>query len=157
MIESAPDTVIRSLVVDDDRDFRMLVRIWMERVEPYRYQVVGEASSGEECLDRIKDLNPGLVLLDLSMPNTDPFRLISEILERRPSTRIVVLSGFDSDQVESKVVALGAVGYLEKCADISLLRERLDRMVDSVDTQTRIEVDLTALVEEPLDSVVRIR
>lgn len=120
---------IRSIVVDDDRDFRMLVRIWMERVSPARYEVVGEAGSGEECLALAERVNPDLVLLDLTMPRTDSLGLIEEIRARCPDTDIVVLSGFEADRVEAQVLAKGATGYLEKGTDIADIRERLDRLV----------------------------
>jgi DNA-binding NarL/FixJ family response regulator len=120
---------IRSIVVDDDRDFRMLVRIWMERVSPARYEVVGEAGSGEECLALLERLSPDLVLLDLTMPRTDSLGLIEEMRARYPDTDIVVLSGFDADHVEAQVLAKGATGYLEKGTDIADIRERLDRLV----------------------------
>lgn len=129
VIDSGTKTPIRSVVVDDDRDFRMLVRIWMERILPVRYEVVGEAGSGEECLDVVERLTPDLVLLDLTMPRTNSYDLIEEMRARHPDTDIVVLSGFDSDRVEAQVLARGAIGYLEKCADIAHLRQRLDRMV----------------------------
>jgi DNA-binding NarL/FixJ family response regulator len=127
--DSGLRTPIRSVVVDDDRDFRMLVRIWMERILPVRYEVVGEAGSGEECLDLVDRLNPDLVLLDLTMPRTNSYDLIEEMRAKHPDTDIVVLSGFDADRVEAQVLAKGAIGYLEKCANIAYLRESLDRMV----------------------------
>ncbi|MDH4116560.1 MAG: response regulator transcription factor [Acidimicrobiia bacterium] len=121
--------MIRSIVVDDDRDFRTLVRIWMEKVGPAKYEVVGEAASGLECLDLVEQLRPDLVLLDLTMPQTDPYELIEDIGARFPGTSVIVLSGFDADRVEAEVIASGARGYLEKCTSIGLLRERLDRLV----------------------------
>ncbi len=101
----------------------------MERILPIRYEVVGEAGSGEECLDLVDRLNPDLVLLDLTMPRTNSYDLIEQMRAIHPNTDIVVLSGFDADRVEAQVLAKGAIGYLEKCADIEYLRERLDRMV----------------------------
>lgn len=128
-METAQNSAIRSIVVDDDRDFRLLVRIWMERIAPARYEVVGEAGSGQECLDLVERLRPDLVLLDLTMPRTDPYEVISSVTNRYPHTDVIVLSGFDSDRVEAQVIASGARGYLEKGSDISTLRARLDAMV----------------------------
>jgi DNA-binding NarL/FixJ family response regulator len=129
VIDSGTGAPIRSVVVDDDRDFRMLVRIWMERILPVRYEVVGEAGSGDECRDLVDRLNPDLVLLDLTMPRTNSYDLIEEMRAKHPDTDIVVLSGFDAERVEALVLARGAIGYLEKCANIAHLRERLDRMM----------------------------
>jgi YesN/AraC family two-component response regulator len=107
----------------------MLVRIWMERILPLHYEVVGEAGSGKECLDLVDQLEPDLVLLDLKMPRTNSYQLIEEMHAKYPDTDIVVLSGFDSDRVEAEVLAKGATGYLEKCANIANMRYQLDLMV----------------------------
>ena len=128
-METRKHPAIRSIVVDDDRDFRLLVRIWMERIAPNHYQVVGEAGTGKECLDLVERLRPDLVLLDLTMPRTDPYEVISDVTRRYPGTDVIVLSGFESHQVEAQVIASGARGYLEKGADLSTLRSQIDAMV----------------------------
>jgi DNA-binding NarL/FixJ family response regulator len=121
--------VIRSVLADDDRDFRFLVRLWIERVEPGSYEVVGEAGSGHEVIDLVEELAPDLVLLDLTMPGTDSMGVITELRQRFPATSIVVLSGFDHESVVDDVVGRGAIGYLEKGIRVQELRSRLDRMM----------------------------
>lgn len=128
-METVQPPMIRSIVVDDDQDFRLLVKIWMERIAPSRYEVVGEAGSGVECMDLVEKLRPDLVLLDLTMPRTDPYEVIHDVVSRYPDTDVIVLSGFDSDGVETAVIASGALGYLEKSASIAQLRERIDALI----------------------------
>lgn len=55
------------MIVDDERDIRSLVREMLEK-EGYE---VSEASAGEECLDRVKEEKPDLILLDIMMPTLD--------------------------------------------------------------------------------------
>jgi DNA-binding NarL/FixJ family response regulator len=158
MIDTASHRRIRSLVVDDDGDYRLLIRIWLERVEPFRYEVVAEAASGEECLDQAAIHRPALILLDMTMPRTDPDVLIPELSKRHPEATVVVLSGFDAERVEERVVACGAHAYLEKASDIALFRRRLDRIVfgsEPVAPPQFVELAVAAAV--PLDSVPRIR
>jgi DNA-binding NarL/FixJ family response regulator len=128
-METTPNPMIRSIVVDDDRDFRLLVKIWMEKIAPARYEVVGEAGSGEECLDLVESLRPDLVLLDLTMPRTDPYEIISDVTSRYPGIEVIVLSGFESDQVAAQVIASGAAGYVEKGCDLAILRHQIDELV----------------------------
>ncbi len=128
-MEALHESAIRSIVIDDDRDFRLLVRIWMEKIGPGRYEVVGEGGTGDECLDLVDKLRPDLVLLDLTMPRTDPFEVIHDVVSRYPGTDVIVLSGFDADGVETAVIASGALGYLEKSSSIARLRERLDQLI----------------------------
>lgn len=123
--------MIRSILVDDDSDFRMLVRIWMEKVEPGQYEVVAEAGTDGEGLELIDRLEPDLVLLDLRMPGSGSIDLISEVREHHPNTTVVVLSGFQREEVEANVIARGADAYVEKSASLSDLLEQLDAIVGS--------------------------
>jgi DNA-binding NarL/FixJ family response regulator len=120
---------LKSLVVDDDPDYRLLVRIWMEQYGPARYAVVGEAGNGVECLDLVESLEPDLVLLDLTMPGTDPLDVLDEMSTRYPGIRTVVISGFESDLFAADVIAHGAFGYLEKGAIGDEFRRRLDSLL----------------------------
>ena len=138
--------MIRSIVVDDDRDFRLLVRIWMEKIAPARYEVVGEAASGDECMELVEKLRPDLVLLDLTMPRTDPYEVIHDVVHRYPGTGVIVISGFDSDRVEAAVIASGALGYLEKTASVARLRERIDNLLAGFDPAIDEDLDAASMI-----------
>lgn len=128
-MDTTSHPLIRSIVVDDDHDFRLLVRIWMERIASNRYEVVGEAGTGEECIELVERLRPDLVLLDLTMPRTDPYEVIGDVTSRFPDTDVIVLSGWDAAQVEASVIASGARGYLEKGRGLDDLLRRIDLLV----------------------------
>ena len=79
-----------ALIVDDDEDFRLLVRI---HLESNGYQVVGEAANGAAGVSEAFRLNPTVMTLDQQMPYLTGEQALEHIREIRPSTTVIVLSG----------------------------------------------------------------
>lgn len=68
---------------------------------------------------------PDAIVLDLAMPVKDGLQAIPEIRKRSPGTKILVLSGFDADQMSHEALARGAHAYIEKGGDLDALAEAL--------------------------------
>lgn len=77
-------------------------------------QVVGEATNGEEALERYRELRPDVVLMDLRMPVMDGLTTTQAILAEFPDARIVVLTTYDGDEDIYRSLEAGAKGYLLK-------------------------------------------
>ena len=110
---------IRVLLCDDVQAFRALVRYSLEYEEGI--EVVGEAADGREGIRQAGELQPDVILLDLSMPECDGLEAIPEIAEQAPDARIVAFSGFTADRMAEPVMARGATAYLEKGIDLSVV------------------------------------
>ena len=108
--------MIRTAVVDDADDLRMLVRIQLEL--DGRFLVVGEASDGVEALDVIGKERPDLVVLDLAMPVMDGLEVLRELHTRGWERPVVVFSGFGSQAMIDQALALGAADYIKKGSDL---------------------------------------
>jgi DNA-binding NarL/FixJ family response regulator len=104
--------MFRTLIADDDPDHRLLLRLALRRNKSF--EVVGEATNGEEVVALGRDLKPDLILLDLSMPRVDGLEALAQLRDDVPDARVIVLSGFAPDQFAPAVMTAGAVGYLEK-------------------------------------------
>src|ERR1700750_457623 len=76
--------------------------------------VVGEAADGEEAIERYRELQPDIVLMDLVMPVMDGLDAARAILADCPSAQIIMLTTFDGDEDIYRALALGAKGYLLK-------------------------------------------
>ena len=116
----------RLLVVDDEESLRITTAAILEK-EGY---VVDTASSGDEAIALLQDLEYDLVLTDLHMEGGDGLSVLSQIRRQAPLTISVVLTGFAS--VESAIAALqeGAYDYLVKPCDIDSMRHTIRRGVD---------------------------
>jgi DNA-binding NarL/FixJ family response regulator len=112
---------IRVLVCDDVAAFRALMRYTLP--EDPAIEVVGEAGDGVAAIESAAELQPDVVLLDLTMPILDGIDAIPAVLERAPNTRVVALSGWGADRMEETALARGAVAYLEKSEDVEAIRE----------------------------------
>ena len=79
-------------------------------------EVVGEATTGLEAVERAIELQPQLVLMDLRMPGIDGDEATARILAARPGIRVVVLTTYESDTSILSAIEAGASGYLLKAA-----------------------------------------
>ena len=117
-VDAIPDGKnIRVLLCDDVQAFRALIRYTLEDEDDI--EVVGEAADGNEGVRQTVDLQPDVILLDLSMPECDGLEAIPAIREQSPNTKIVALSGFTAERMSGPVIASGARAYLEKGVELS--------------------------------------
>ena len=107
--------VIRVLLVDD----HALLRAGMARLLDLAddVTVVGSAGSGAEALEVAAELQPDVVLMDLSMPGMSGVEATRRLLAVRPDTAVVVLTSFADPDLVVDALDAGAVGYLLKDAE----------------------------------------
>jgi DNA-binding NarL/FixJ family response regulator len=105
---------IRVLLADD----HALVRQGFRRIleDEKDIEVVGEAGGGAEAIALDQELNPDVVVLDMSMPEINGLHAAIEILRRRPERPILILSMFDDAQYVRNALAAGVRGYILKNA-----------------------------------------
>lgn len=110
----------RVLLADDHAVLRSGLRLLL--TSQGEYDVVGEASSGMETLSLAEQLQPDLILLDLSMPSLGGLDALPALRKLVPSARILILTMHDDPQYLRQALKLGASGYvLKKAADAELL------------------------------------
>lgn len=106
--------MIRVLVVDDQE----LVRCGICRLlaDAEQVDVVGDAASGEEAVQLARDLEPDVVLMDINMPGIGGLEATQKILQRQPEIQIIALTVYNGDPYTSRLLKIGAAGYLTKGA-----------------------------------------
>ena len=112
---------IRVLIVDDQELVRTGFRLFLE-TQP-GLAVVGEAGDGEEAIERVRELRPDVVLMDIRMPTRDGVEATAKLTSGaiEPAPRVLVLTTFDLDEYVFGALRAGAAGFLLKDAP----RERL--------------------------------
>ena len=110
---------IRILLAEDHRILREGLRA-IFRGEP-EFALVGEASDGREASAQARELQPDLVILDLSMPRTDGLSALAEIKRVAPNARVLVLTVHRTEEYVFTAIEAGADGYLLKDASASEL------------------------------------
>jgi DNA-binding NarL/FixJ family response regulator len=103
---------VRVLLVDDDD----LMRAGLKAVlsSDSRVEVVGEAGSGREAVERVRALRPDLVLMDVRMPDLDGIAATREIIAAWPEVKVVILTTFEQDDYIFGALNAGASGFLLK-------------------------------------------
>jgi DNA-binding NarL/FixJ family response regulator len=104
--------VIRVLLADDQTLVRDGFRSIVEQEADMT--VVGEASNGKEAVDRARELQPDVVLMDIRMPLLDGLEATRLLLARPTSSRVLVLTTFDRDEYVYEALRAGASGFLLK-------------------------------------------
>jgi len=107
------ETTIRVLIADDHTVVRKGLKALLSE-EKYGIEVVGEASNGIEAIQKVQELKPDVILMDLVMPKKSGIEAIVEIKDIQPKARILVLTSFAEDDNVTQAIRAGAYGFLLK-------------------------------------------
>ena len=109
-IEEMP--MVNILIVDDHE----LVRAGLKGILAVssEYQVVGEAETGEQALELIKELQPDLVLMDINMPGIGGLEATRKLKQANPEIKVIVLTMHKEGPFPSNLIKAGAKGYITK-------------------------------------------
>ena len=117
-----PDTqeMIRIMLVDDHAVMRAGTRRFLE--DERDFLVVGEASDGDEALALAEHVEADVVLLDINLPKVDGVKTARLLKQRKPTWRIVILTGYNSEAALHMLHRIGVEGYLMKTSsDVELV------------------------------------
>lgn len=103
---------VRILIADDHRMFRHALRLILEG-EP-DFEVVEEASDGQELLRAVHKANPHVVCMDISMPMMDGIEATRRLIAIKPGIKVIGLSAFADQYYVTELMNAGAVGYVTK-------------------------------------------
>jgi DNA-binding NarL/FixJ family response regulator len=123
---SPTDRPLRVVVVDDDDDFRLMLRVQLNLQQGV--EVVGTAGDGREALEVVDEVAPDAVAMDLLMPVMDGFAAIGELRERRPEVGIVAYTAVAGRYARDRVGELG-VELVLKSGDPASLVGALQRSI----------------------------
>ena len=118
---------VRVLVVDDNDGFRgsLTALLCGEDLE-----VVGEAANGAEAIERVRELSPDVVLMDIRMPEMDGIEATRRLKALQPSLEVVALTGLEEQRAVRDMLVAGAAGYVLKDSDGDQIVHAVRRAAD---------------------------
>lgn len=118
----------RVLIADD----HAIVRKGLQQIvkEQAPFIELGEASNGQEVLDKINAEEWDCLVLDISMPGRNGLDILNEVRHTRPRMPVLILSMHPEDQYAIRVLKAGAAGYMNKDAALDELVGAIQRVVD---------------------------
>ncbi|SDE33084.1 response regulator transcription factor [Sporomusa acidovorans] len=105
---------LKVLLADDHKLLRSGLKLLLQRNPGM--QVVGEAADGEQTIQLFEQLQPDILLLDLSMPNMDGIECLKEIKSRYPEAKVIVLTMHEDENYIKRAMQAGASAYVPKSA-----------------------------------------
>lgn len=105
----------RILIADDHAVVRAGLKQFL--LEDRSIREVGEAASGQQALDKLRESQWDLLILDINMPERSGLDILKHVKSGFPDTRVLVMSGFPERQYAMNVLRAGASGYLPKDSD----------------------------------------
>lgn len=142
------DVGIRVVIADDEPSGREALRSFIDR-EP-RLRVVGEAAHGDEAVERVRDLRPDLLFLDVQMPDRDGFGVLEALGEDVPRGVVFVTA---HDEYALRAFEVHALDYLLKPFGYPRFHEAVERAVETLAGAVALEMrrTLETLVEGQRD------
>lgn len=128
--ETVAGTALRTLIVDDEADLRLLLRLQLGYVADF--EVVGDAADGVEALALCHELRPDVVVMDLLMPKMTGFEATARLREELPEIGIVAYSAVAGDFAREEMERLG-IELVLKSGKIDIITAALRRCVEGRD------------------------
>lgn len=108
--------MIKVMLVDDHDLVRTGIKRLLEDVNGF--DIVGEATSGEEALALVSRADPDVVLMDINMPGIGGLEATRKLIQSKPELKIIVVTMHDDDLFPQRLLKAGAMGYVTKGAQV---------------------------------------
>jgi DNA-binding NarL/FixJ family response regulator len=134
-------TIVRIVVADDHPIVRAALKKLL--VLEQGFEVVGEASNGREVLERVRELAPDILLLDLRMPDPDGLATLQTLQQTNQRTRVIVMTASESQNDFLQAIKLGCSGIILKQTASDLIAKCIRKVNDGeiwLDTQAMAAV-----------------
>ncbi len=122
------ETRIKVMIVDDHAIVREGIAEVLEQSGDF--EVVGQAGDGEEAVNKVQELEPDVVIMDILMPAKDGIEACREITAALPDTRILMLTASNRHGAIVQAVNAGATGYLQKFSGKEMLLSTVREVAD---------------------------
>ncbi len=117
---------VRVLIVDDTEHVRkMLVDI----LDLHGFDVVGQAANGVEAVERARETDPDVVVMDAKMPGLDGIESTRKLREERPNQRVIIYSAYIDDELDRRAKEAGVAVCIPKLSGVEALATEISAVV----------------------------
>jgi len=114
------------LIVDDAAFMRMMIR---DILTKNGFKVAGEAENGQKAIDKYKELNPDLVIMDITMPEVDGIQAVREIKAYDPNAKIIMCSAMGQQAKVIESIQDGAMDFVVKPFQADRIIEAVNKVL----------------------------
>lgn len=120
--------MINAMLADD----HVLIREGIKQLLEFdgSMKVIAEASDGIECLEKLKNVKPDILLLDINMPNMNGIDVLKELKEKNDPLKVLILTVHSEVEYLVKAVDIGANGYILKDSGSAELKQAINAVID---------------------------
>ncbi len=118
------EKIIKVMIADDHNLMREGIKQLLEFDGSIK--VIAEASNGVECLDKMKQLEPDVLLLDINMPEKNGLEVLEELKSEKTKTKILILTVHNEIEYLIKAIDIGVDGYILKDSESAELKKAID-------------------------------
>ncbi|AGB19716.1 response regulator [Thermoanaerobacterium thermosaccharolyticum] len=146
------------LIADDESIERKAISIILGKND--NFKLIGEANNGIDVIEKAKNLNPDVILMDIKMPGMDGIKATKEILKTNPSIKTIIITAYDEFQYAQQAIKIGAIDYLLKPVRPDDLMESIYKAVlyktqnslpiNSVNLKTYLEINKNVVLFEKI-------
>ena len=112
------------LIIDDEKDICMLLGAMLKKFGYTSYT----ANSITEGRQKLQEIKPDLVFLDINLPDGLGFSIIPKIKERYPEAKIIMISAYDSSKEKNRALIEGADNFISKPFNSNTIKETLQQV-----------------------------
>lgn len=138
--------MVRILIADDHAIIRQTLRQFLEGRPDW--QICGEAANGREAVDLATRLQPDIAVLDLSMPGLNGVDATMQIRRASPTTRILIFSMHEGEELARRILAAGAHGFLLKSDATTHVEAAIEALLQGATFLTPALAPLAAAVPD---------
>lgn len=139
------DMSVKIMITDNHTMLREGLKYLLEMDE--NIQVIAEAEDGIECLKKLKDVQPDVLVLDIRMPKKTGLQVLEEMKRNGNTTPVLILTAFHEMDYLIHAIDLGVDGYMLKDCDISELKKAIFTITDG---KTYIQPNLIPLLQHTM-------
>jgi len=116
----------RVLIVDDSKFARMILRKMLEEIN---FEIVAEAETDVEAVEKYKQFKPDLVTMDIILPVENGLKAVKDIMAFDPQAKIIMVSAMGQEKIIEEAIQLGAKGFMVKPISKEKLLAEIEKII----------------------------